>query len=248
MNGLELLCDACDAACAAGAGGRLLDADGRPQIGFMARQLPTAATLILESLLLNRICPNNRVNRRYRGLDCDYSSRFQVEQPAGAFLMIRREVWAELGGFDEAFYPLWFEDVDFCRRAIDRGYRMYFEPGAVAKHTARTQSQALSLEVRRFYWYRSLLKYSAKTSVPGHFVPCAWLWRRVRFCAELRNPSSNAASHPWQQTGRLCGSRAETFFAAGGRSVVTGPLRNRKQMFGHSGSRSWRTTTSSPSR
>jgi N-acetylglucosaminyl-diphospho-decaprenol L-rhamnosyltransferase len=172
MNGLELLCDACDAECAAGAGGRLLDADGRPQIGFMARQLPTAATLILESLLLNRICPNNRVNRRYRGLDCDYSSRFQVQQPAGAFLMIRREVWAELGGFDEAFYPLWFEDVDFCRRAIDRGYRMYFEPGAVAKHTGAHSISGLSLEVRRFYWYRSLLKYSAK-----HFGP--WAFRAV---------------------------------------------------------------------
>jgi N-acetylglucosaminyl-diphospho-decaprenol L-rhamnosyltransferase len=172
INGLELLRDACDAAFAAGAGGRLLDADGRPQIGFMARQLPTAITLILESLLLNRICPNNGVNRRYRGLDCDYSSRFQVQQPAGAFLMIRREVWAELGGFDEAFYPLWFEDVDFCRRAIDRGYRMYFEPGAVAKHTGAHSISGLSLEVRRFYWYRSLLKYSAK-----HFGP--WAFRAV---------------------------------------------------------------------
>ena len=54
---------------AAGAGGQLLDADGRPQIGFMVRQLPTATALALEALLLNRIWPNNPVNRRYRGLD-----------------------------------------------------------------------------------------------------------------------------------------------------------------------------------
>jgi len=159
---LQPLIRACDMPGAAGAGGQLIDSEGRPQIGFMARSLPTAATLVLESLLLNRICPNNRVNRRYRGVGLDYSRQLVVEQPAGAFLMIRRAVWEELGGFDEGFYPLWFEEVDFCRRAADRGYRMYYEPEAVAKHTGGHSLGALALGARRFYWYRSLLKYSAK--------------------------------------------------------------------------------------
>lgn len=168
-TGLEPLCEACDLPGAAGAGGQLLDAEGRPQVGFMARQLPTAATLILEALLLNRICPKNAVNRRYRGVGLDYTRRFEVQQPAGAFLMIRREVWRELGGFDESFHPLWFEDVDFCRRAADRGYRLYYEPRAVAKHTGAHSISNLPVETRRFYWYRSLLKYSAK-----HFSPFAF--------------------------------------------------------------------------
>ncbi len=42
---------------------------GIPQIGFMVRRFPTPAALILEALLLNRIWPNNPVNRRYRALD-----------------------------------------------------------------------------------------------------------------------------------------------------------------------------------
>jgi N-acetylglucosaminyl-diphospho-decaprenol L-rhamnosyltransferase len=159
---LEPLIRACELTGSAGAGGKLIDSEGRPQIGFMTRSLPTARTLVLESLLLNRICPNNAVNRRYRGLGLDYSKRLAVEQPAGAFLMIRRAVWEELGGFDEGFYPLWFEEVDFCRRAADRGYRMYYEPEAVAKHTGGHSLGALALGARRFYWYRSLLKYSAK--------------------------------------------------------------------------------------
>lgn len=161
-TGLEALCDACASPGCAGAGGLLLDAEGRPQIGFMARGLPTPGALILEVLLLNRICPRNPVNRRYRGLDLDYRSRIEVEQPAGAFLMVRRAVWEELGGFDEGFHPLWFEDVDFCRRAADHGYRMYYEPKAVAKHTGGHSITGLSVETRRFCWYRSLLKYSAK--------------------------------------------------------------------------------------
>ena len=166
---LRPLCEACELPAAAGAGGQLLDPEGRPQIGFMARQLPTPAALALEALLLNRICPNNPVNRHYRGLGLDYRTRLEVQQPAGAFLMIRREVWKELGGFDEKFHPLWFEDVDFCRRAVDRGYRFFYEPRAVAKHTGGHSIGSLSLEMRRFYWYRSLLKYSAK-----HFRPLAF--------------------------------------------------------------------------
>jgi GT2 family glycosyltransferase len=169
QTSLSPLREACDLPEAAGAGGQLLDPNGRPQIGFMVRQFPTPGALVLESLLLNRVWPNNPVNRRYRGLGFDYSTRFEVEQPAGAFLMIRRSVWKELGGFEEAFHPLWFEDVDFCRRAVDRGLRWYYEPRAVAKHTGAHSISSLSVEMRRFYWYRSLLKYTAR-----HFRPRAF--------------------------------------------------------------------------
>ena len=159
---LDPLRKACDLPRAGGAGGQLLGHDGLPQRGFMVRRLPTPAALILEVLLLNRIWPGNPVNRRYRGLDWNPATRVEVEQPAGAFLMIRREVWNELGGFDEGFYPLWFEDVDLCRRMIDRGYRLHYVPDAVAKHTGAHSVSQLPVELIKFYWYRSLLRYSAK--------------------------------------------------------------------------------------
>ena len=52
---------------------------------------------------MNRMWPSNPVNRRYRYLDRDLDQPGPVEQPAGAFLMIRRDVWERLGGIDEAF-------------------------------------------------------------------------------------------------------------------------------------------------
>lgn len=162
QSSLEPLRAACGLPGVAGAGGLLLDGEGKPQVGFMARALPTPAALILEALVLNRLWPGNPVNRRYRSLRLDYTARTTVEQPAGAFLMIRRAVWQELGGLDEGFHPIWFEDVDFCRRAVDRGYRFYFEPSAVAKHTGGHSIPQLTVEMRRYYWYRSLLRYSAK--------------------------------------------------------------------------------------
>jgi N-acetylglucosaminyl-diphospho-decaprenol L-rhamnosyltransferase len=169
QSSLEPLRDASDLPQSAGAGGLLLDGTGQPQIGFMVRGLPTPTALALEALLLNRVWSKNPINRKYRGTGLDYSRRLAVEQPAGAFLMIRRTVWQELGGFDESFHPLWFEDVDFCKRIFDRGYRLYYEPKAVAKHTGGHSISQLTVEMKRFYWYRSLLKYSAK-----HFRPIAF--------------------------------------------------------------------------
>ena len=128
--------EACDLPRAAGAGGQLVECRRTTRrSGSWCGNLPTPAALILEALLLNRIWPGNPVNRRYRCAGLDYRRVFAVEQPAGAFLMVRRAVWEELGGFDEGFFPLWFEDVDFCRRIRDRGYRLYYVPEAVAKHT-----------------------------------------------------------------------------------------------------------------
>jgi len=168
-SSLEPLRQACDLPASAGAGGRLVDSRGEAQAGFMVRRLPTPTALILEALLLNRIWPGNRVNRHYRCLDWDDSSRSIVEQPAGAFLMVRRAVWQELGGLDERFCPLWFEDVDFCRRIRDRGLSLYYVPEAVAKHTGGHSITTLPLEIRLNYWYRGLLRYSAK-----HFRPFAF--------------------------------------------------------------------------
>jgi len=169
QTNLEPLREACDLSGAAGAGGKLVDPGGHPQTGFMVRGLPTATTLALEALLLNRIWPGNPVNRRYRCLDLDVSSRSTVEQPAGAFFMVRRAVWQELGGLDESFFPLWFEDVDFCRRIRDRGFSLHYVPEAVAKHTGGHSVPRLPLEMRLIYWYRGLLGYSAK-----HFRPFAY--------------------------------------------------------------------------
>jgi GT2 family glycosyltransferase len=168
MCGLNALREACDLEGAAGASGCLVDPGGR-QTGFMVRRLPTPAALILEVLLLNRLWPNNPVNRRYRCLDMDYSVRCAVEQPAGAFLMVRRAVWHELGGLDERFWPVWFEDVDFCHRMKDRNYLLYYVPEAVAKHTGAHSISRIPVETRRFCWYSSLLRYTAR-----HFGPIAF--------------------------------------------------------------------------
>ena len=171
-TGLEPLRACCERPSAAGAGGMLLDEAGKPQIGFMFRRFPSAWALIFEALGLNRVWPHNPVNWRFRCLSFDYSMEQTVDQPAGAFLMIRRTVWQQIGGFDESYHPLWFEDVDFAQRAAGAGYQMYYTPQAVVKHTGAHSVTGLPLEIRARYWYGSLLRYVAR-----HFGP--WSARGV---------------------------------------------------------------------
>ena len=151
------------------AAGKLVGEDGRAQTGFALRSFPTPATLVFELLGLNRMWPGNPVNRRYRYLDRDLDQPGPVEQPAGAFLMARRDVWGRLGGLDEQFHPVWFEDVDFCRRAADAGYRIEYVPSVTALHAGGHSVGRAPRPYRAMYWCDSLLKYAVK-----HFRPLAF--------------------------------------------------------------------------
>jgi N-acetylglucosaminyl-diphospho-decaprenol L-rhamnosyltransferase len=144
------------------AAGKLTDSQGRAQAGFTIRRFPTPAALICEILGINRLFPWNPVNRRYRYLDRDLNLPGEVEQPAGAFLMCRKDVWTALGGFDDGFKPVWFEDVDFCRRAVSAGYRIEYVPAVLARHGGAHSVNALTSGCRAVYWCVSLLRYAAK--------------------------------------------------------------------------------------
>lgn len=148
------------------AAGVLTGESGEPQRGFTIRRFPTPTALAFEALGLNRLWPGNPVNRHYRYLDRDLGAGGPVEQAAGAFLMIRRDIFERLGGFDESFYPVWFEDVDLALRAHRLGYAIEFVPEVKARHLGGHSVRALPQNWKAKYWYASLLRYAAK-----HFGP-----------------------------------------------------------------------------
>ncbi len=152
------------------AGGLLLDERNQPQRGFLVRRFPTLASTLGEVLLLNRVWPSNPCNVRYRCLTLDYSRQQEVDQPAGAALAFRREAWEQAGGLDEAFYPVWFEDVDFCLRLRQLGWRILYSPEAVFRHGGGHSVNRLSLWERQSYWYANLLRYFRKHRGSGTVV------------------------------------------------------------------------------
>jgi N-acetylglucosaminyl-diphospho-decaprenol L-rhamnosyltransferase len=118
--------------------------------------------LLFEILLLNRLFPNNAVNRRYRCLDMNYDESAEVEQPAAAALLVSRRRFHVCCGFDESFYPLWFEDVDLCKRLRSDGGKILYWPKVTFRHVGGHSIDSISFREKQVYWYRNMLYYVRK--------------------------------------------------------------------------------------
>ena len=149
-RGVEALVEALPLANVGLAGGQLIDERGRSAGRFRgaaaSRRLVTG---VARRCCVNRVCSRKPLNWHYRCLGLDLStSQLKWSSRPGAFLMFRREVWERLGGFDEGFHPLWFEDVDFCRRARGLGYRTYYVPDGCGRNTrVVTHLRKISVEI-----------------------------------------------------------------------------------------------------
>jgi O-antigen biosynthesis protein len=77
---------------------------------------------------------------------CHYQYRREIDYGSAAALMVRIDFWREVGGFDERFLPMYYEDTDLCFEARSRGYRVMYEPRAHVIHvegaTAGTDESA----------------------------------------------------------------------------------------------------------
>lgn len=156
---------------AAGAGGHLLDRDGRSQFGFMVRRFPTLTSSTCQALLLDKLPGLGSFLRGYGERRLSLQDPSRVEQPAAACLMLRRPAFESVGGFDERFYPAWFEDVDLCLRFHRANRLLYFLPEARFYHSRGESLSQLSWAEFLGFIYRNQRKYFAKhRGVPGEFV------------------------------------------------------------------------------
>ena len=113
-------------------GGRLVGPTGKPQFDFNVRSFPTVGSVAAEMFFLDEIWPSNPWSHSVHPEDG--GQPVDVDQPAAACLMVSRAALELIGGFDEAFYPAWFEDVDLCRRSHAQGGRIQFQPNACFLH------------------------------------------------------------------------------------------------------------------
>ncbi len=135
---------------------QLLDADGHVQ--RCCARAPSATTLLLRTLFLDRICPG-LVSPHFL-TDWDHGDTRGVDQVMGAFLMIRRALFEKLGGFDERFF-LYYEDVDLCLAARQAGSAVIHYAGAQAYHAGGGSSGAVR-DRRLFHHAQSRVEYAAK--------------------------------------------------------------------------------------
>ncbi|MBN2201698.1 glycosyltransferase family 2 protein [bacterium] len=109
---------------------RLTDDAGRPLPS--CRRFPGVRDALLEMSGLPRLWPS-RFTPRWKMPDFRLDRIADVDQPEATCLLLRRRVVDAVGPMDERF-PLFFNDVDWCRRIRTAGWRIVFLPEASVEH------------------------------------------------------------------------------------------------------------------
>jgi|SRR5579884_1061971 len=86
-----------------------------------------------------------RSRRKYRALPL--RRPVKASWLTGCCLLVRRDCLQDLGGFDEGFF-LYYEDVDFCRRARARGWSVWYDPTVQVIHHRPLHSRAVPAPLR----------------------------------------------------------------------------------------------------
>ena len=81
-----------------------------------------------------------------------------VESLAATALLVRREAFVEVGGFDESFF-LYGEDLDLCRRLRVAGWELLAIPEPTAHHDNGASSSTTT--ERELSWWRGTMRFSA---------------------------------------------------------------------------------------
>jgi N-acetylglucosaminyl-diphospho-decaprenol L-rhamnosyltransferase len=139
---------------------RMLDGSGT-LVATCAR-FPTPARLVAWSLGLDRMLPR-RFPPQLLSED-ELANSGVVDQVIGAFFLVRRRVFEQLGGFDERFF-VYFEEVDLSYRVAAQGLASYYLADATAIHSGGGSSGAIPA-LRLCYSWESRIKYAFK-----HFTP-----------------------------------------------------------------------------
>lgn len=112
-------------------GSKLKNPDGSLQLSCGI--YPNLYNQFLYRTFISRIFPNNPILGVYQYGGWDYSTTRLVDWVTGACLLIRKEIFERIGGFDENIF-MFYEDVDLCFRVKKLGHNIVFFPDAEITH------------------------------------------------------------------------------------------------------------------
>jgi hypothetical protein len=138
------------------AGPRLLNGDGSLQRSCY--RFPSPGRAWAENLWISAAMPSGSFLADYRRWAHDREQ--VVDWLTGACCLVRREVYEQVGGFDERFF-MYAEETDWQRRMRDAGWKIAFAPGAIVTHLGGASSAKDKTKINE-HFFNSLDRYELK--------------------------------------------------------------------------------------
>lgn len=182
------------------AGSRCLWEDGRPRISAFRFHSPrTELIAAVDFGPVTHLLGNRQVALPPSGVPV------RVDWVSGSSFMVRREVVERIGMMDEGYF-LYFEEADYCARALEAGFESWHVPESVIVHiggqaTGLTgASRAINRRPR--YWFASRARFFVRHyGVWGaHLANALWLFGYPlgRLIAALRGQRRDEPPHLWR--------------------------------------------------
>lgn len=144
-------------------GPKVVDENGEVQPS--CRRFPRPWTFLLVRSIFSRLPGARRERDRYLMADYDRSSTRVVDWVSGGATILKAAALSRMGGMDERYF-LYMEDVDWCRTAWERGFKVIYCPASTVIHAGKHQSIKGGFHVltsMHLRWHLgSLMKYFGK--------------------------------------------------------------------------------------
>jgi GT2 family glycosyltransferase len=141
------------------AGPKMINPDGTLQAS--RRSFPTIAGSLVRRTPLRLLFPPLKWQRRHYLLDAPTDRPLQVDTMLGAFLLMRRSMLEELGGWN-AGYQLYVDDIDLNYRAMRAGWERWWVPSAVVHHEYQAVIDKRFFTRRNWWHLKAMVRFLRK--------------------------------------------------------------------------------------
>jgi len=150
------------------AGCRVLNPDGSLQLACR-RGFPTPAVAFYKIVGLSSLFPKSRRFGRYNMTYLDPDEVAEVDAVSGSFMMVRREVVEKVGALDPEFF-MYGEDIDWCYRIQQAGWKVYYVPYTEIVHFKGESTRTVPKVKNQLEFYRAMYLFVRK-HLGRHLVP-----------------------------------------------------------------------------
>ena len=117
---------------------------------------------------MTRLFPDNSFSKRYLDPIADEHRSQEVDWVSGCAMMFRKDTFDSLGGFDSRFF-LFHEDVDFCYRLKEAGYKVVYNPEILVEHELGISENVPTIKIN-YERHRGMWVYYARHLRRNRFV------------------------------------------------------------------------------